>query len=177
MDFFTTACEASSNEIEAAAMGLCVFVAAFTESEEDRCTYGPGRWYHISCICRCPELLTKLANSFFPRFVDSAEIQMFRDHGIDYQRNMPARDEDQISKAKHIPEEQEECCICMDGVPTYRWSDCIHADGSTGALICLMCRNRINSRAAKKNAESPCPICRKIGTLVRHAKKTSKQPS
>jgi hypothetical protein len=177
MDLFTTACEASSNEIEEAQMGLCVFVAAVTESGEYRINVGPRKWYHVSTICRCPELLTKLANSVFPRFVDSVEIQMFRNHGIDYQRNMPVLDEDQISKAKHTPEEQEECCICMDGLPTFRWRGCMHAEGSTGALICLMCRNRINSRAAKKNAESPCPICRKIGTLVRHTKKTSKQPS
>ena len=170
MDLFTTACEASSNEIEASHMGLCVFVAAVTESDNDGINVGPARWYHVSTICRCPQLLTKLANSFFPRFVDSAEIQMFRDHGIDYQRNMPVQDEDQIPKAEQIPEDQEECCICMDGKPTYRWRGCMHAEESTGALICLRCRNRINSSASKKNGRSPCPICRKLGTLVRHTK-------
>jgi len=182
MDLFTTGRCACFNEVNAKQIqtGLCVFVVALKDSTsaKNNGSASHDMWY-ASAICRCPELLTKLANSLFPRFVDSAEIKMLRNHGIDYQRHMCNDNQTctepagfVLTKLIVIPEEKEECCICMDGTPTFRWSGCMHADGSSGALICLRCRNRINTSNSKANAKTKCPICRTEGTTIRHKMKT-----
>ena len=177
IEWFAAGNGATSGEVRKANAdtGLCVFVA-HRRKATDRTNDLNGPSYYTSQICRCPQLLTRIANSFFPKFVDTSEIKWFRHLGVDYShwRTQSAIGEhhDPPPSSKLTLPDSEECCICLDGLPTFRWSGCMHAAGSTGALVCLKCRNRINSHASKVHQKTFCPICRGPGTLVRHTKKT-----
>ena len=70
----------------------------------------------------------------------------------------------------------KECVYCMHNKAAYRWDSCVHPHEGI-ELVCLFCRGLtwealINTGYSIKrdmhNVQTPCPICRTQGYIVRH---------
>ena len=165
--------EASVEVVRAALPGLCVFVCptrTFIKGMKRKCMY-----YHSSEICYDPALICKLAQSQFPKMIDTKQIRHFKMKGIRYDICQLSR---QSAVQPTTTTEDDLCCICMEFPAQFKWKKCHHPNVTgTGALICLRCRNKWHQAEAVRRGipykhdwrpDTRCPYCQENrGPIVR----------
>ena len=136
---------------------MCIFICPQTPGIP-----GPDELVHGSAICRCPRFVEQLAAGHNPKLVDTRLLAHLRKLGRTYP--MPPEPTQARSDLSHVTgtDDRLECCICMAADAVYKWSNCSH---SGSPLVCLRCRNLVNSRSGDE--ASACPICRTKGDLVK----------
>ena len=131
---------------------------------------------------------TGLMSDMMPAVADELELLRDTESGKHYRQLRWHRGSDHVSDRFEISEEfaEEDCCIiCFKANPTYKWSECNHPTDNAQPMVCLQCRNAINTdlreRAARNmkqqqqrngDPKTPCPICRTPGRMAKWTKKT-----
>ena len=131
---------------------------------------------------------TGLMSDMTPAVADELELLRDTKSGKHYRQLRWHRGSDHVSDLFEIseePAEEDGCIICFTTNPTYKWSECNHPTHNAQPMVCLQCRNAINTdvreRAARNmkqqqqrngDPKTPCPICRTPGRMAKWTKKT-----
>ena len=131
---------------------------------------------------------TGLMSDMTPAVADELELLRDTKSGKHYRQLWWHRGSDHVSDLFEIseePAEEDGCIICFTTNPTYKWSECNHPTHHAQPMVCLQCRNAINTdvreRAARNmkqqqqrngDPNTPCPICRTPGRMAKWTKKT-----